>query len=212
MLKRLNTNKYITIGFMIGGVLLLAAALLLTIYNVWDKRRAEEAAASVLAQLHEQWEEVDSAGQGHHSSVPDYLLNPAMEMQTITIDGYSYIGTITIPSLDLELPVMESFSNEQLKTAPCRYHGSPYSGHFIIAAHNYTSHFGKLKNITVGDKIIFTDMEQNVFRYQAERIETLSGRAVKEMTSGEWDLTLFTCTLSGAERITIRCKAISPYE
>lgn len=185
------------------------AALLLTVYNIWDKRRAEKAASLALAELHTQWEEVrDTAQDTNISSIPDYILNPAMEMRAITINGHSYIGTITIPVLDIELPVMENWNNENMKTAPCRYNGTPYKGHFIIAAHNYEAHFGKLKNIEEGDEIIFTDIDQNEFRYTAAKLETLSSRAVEEMKSGEWDLTLFTCTLSGAQRITVRCKAI----
>ena len=97
-----------------------------------------------------------------------------------------------------------------MKTAPFRYKGTPYKGHFIIAAHNYETHFGKLKNIEEGDEIIFTDIDQNEFRYTAAKLETLSSAAVEEMKAGDWDLTLFTCTFSGAERITVRCKAISP--
>ena len=37
-------------------------------------------------------------------------------------------------------------------------------------------------------------------------IETLKPRAIEEMDSGEWDLTLFTCTIGGSYRVTVRCE------
>ena len=29
---------------------------------------------------------------------------------------------------------------------------------------------------------------------------------MKELLSGDWDLTLFTCTLGGKSRVVVRCK------
>ena len=37
------------------------------------------------------------------------------------------------------------------------------------------------------------------------QVETLAPTAVDEMTGGDWDLTLFTCTYSGQARVTVRC-------
>ena len=36
-------------------------------------------------------------------------------------------------------------------------------------------------------------------------LETLSPFAIEEMTGGNWDLTLFTCTVGGQYRVTVRC-------
>jgi len=38
--------------------------------------------------------------------------------------------------------------------------------------------------------------------------EVLLPTAVEEMTAGEWDLTLFTCTLGGRSRVTVRCELV----
>ena len=50
-----------------------------------------------------------------------------------------------------------------------------------------------------------TDMDGNVFSYEVSSLETLSPYAVSDMTSGDWDLTLFTCTVGGQSRLAIRC-------
>ncbi|MCH5255666.1 MAG: sortase [Lachnospiraceae bacterium] len=121
------------------------------------------------------------------------------------MDGYRYIGTVSIPVIDVEQPVQEDWSLALLKASPCRYMGSPYQGDLIICAHNYATHFGRLKNLSPGDEVIFTDAEGNEFRYTVVELESLAGTAVEEMKSGEWDLTLFTCTMGGQARVTVRC-------
>ena len=75
----------------------------------------------------------------------------------------------------------------------------------IIAGHNYHSHFGNLKYLTPGDLILFTDMAGNTFSYKVTETQVLDGTAVDEMESGDWDMTLFTCTLGGASRVAVRC-------
>lgn len=42
-------------------------------------------------------------------------------------------------------------------------------------------------------------------RYEVAEIEILSPDAVEEMTEDDGDLTLFTCTLGGGSRVTVRC-------
>ena len=200
---------------MMIGLLLIAAALFLTIYNFMDDNRASRSAHGVMDQLREmrpekESEEDDAASQSAAGEVevPDYVLNPKMEMPVKVIDGQEYIAVLKIPAFDLELPVLSQWSYPNLRIAPCRYQGSAYTDDLVIAAHNYTSHFGNLKNLQEGDTVIFTDMDDNVFTYKVALRETLMPTAVEEMSSGDWDLTLFTCTLGGSYRVTVRCERV----
>ena len=200
------------------GLLLLAAALFLTMYNLWSDAKARVSANTVLEQLTPELEDAEegdvslpaipSGDSLEEANIPDYILNPEMDMSGEKIDGQQYIGVLRIPALSLELPVISEWSYPNLKIAPCRYAGSAYLDNMVVAAHNYYSHFGYLKNLSQGDEVIFTDMAGNVFRYEVVEIETLSPFAVDEMTSGDWDLTLFTCTVGGATRVTVRCERI----
>ncbi len=140
--------------------------------------------------------------------IPDYILNPDMEMPVETIDGRDFIGTLEIPSLNLNLPIISQWSYGNLRVAPCRYDGSAYKNDMILAAHNYPSHFGNLKYLKEGEYVIFTDADGNKFTYTAVVRETLMPTAVNEMLSKEeddWDLTLFTCTVGGRSRVVVRC-------
>lgn len=183
------------------GLLLLAAALVLAGYNIWEENRAERSASAVLEQF--PGEPAEPPGE----ETPTYLLYPEMEMPTVEIDGRRYIGRLSIPAMGLSLPVLSQWSSADGKLAPCRYQGSAYTGDLIIAGHNYRSHFGPLKYVGVGDEVLFTDADGNLFSYTVAALEILDGAAVEEMKAGDWDLSLFTCTYGGQTRLTLRCVA-----
>lgn len=214
-----------------AGMLLLVSALCLTFSNLWEENRAGKTAEQVALQLtaqapamqapavqvpaaptpdpvtdKEPAPEREPEGEPSLPEVPLYERYPELEMPTVQIDSDQYIGLLNIPSLGLELPIMTDWSEQKLKSTPCRYAGSVYTDDLVIAGHNYRSHFGKLIHLTSGDEITFTDVDGNVFSYEVTARETLMPTAVEEMTGGEWDLTLFTCTFGGSYRTTIRCE------
>ena len=194
------------------GLLLIAAALFLIGYNLYDEYRAGKSAEHILTVLQKKIPD-SSAAEGSaqadlepdSAELPDYILNPDMEMPVAEIDGYNYIGILEIPSLELFLPVMSEWSYPNLKFAPCRYSGSAYTGNFTIAGHNYSTHFGPIRNLETGDQVIFTDIKGRSFFYEVQTVETLEPTAIEDMLSDEWDLTLFTCTSSGQARVAVRC-------
>ena len=196
-----------------AGALFLAAALLLTGSNLVETYQAGQASArlsqAVFSRIESQTQEADSLSQatlaGGEEETPEHLLNPEMEMPVEEIEGNGYIGLLEIPALGLSLPVMSQWSYPNLKLAPCRYSGSAYTGNFTIAGHNYSTHFGPIEGLNAGDPITFTDMQGNRFSYEVQVVETLEATAVADMVSEEWDLTLFTCDLSGESRVTVRC-------
>ena len=92
--------------------------------------------------------------------------------------------------------------------SPAVYYGSPLTDDFVICAHNYRTHFGSLHNLQEGDQVLFKSMNGVVFSYEVAATEIVSPFAVADVTSGEWDLTLFTCTLGGRTRLVIRCDLV----
>ena len=212
-----NSRKQEGLLLITIGLLLIAAALFLVSYNLYDELRAEQSARQAVTQLDaylpaEAAPEAPSDSTGdqeplvsdERTAIPDYVLSPNMEMPVETINGIDFIGVLRIPALELELPIISEWNYPNLKTAPCRYSGSAYLNNLIICGHNYTSHFGTLKNLWEGDIATFTDMDGNVFIYKMVERETLNPTDIEEMESGNWDLTLFTCTVGGQSRVTIR--------
>lgn len=191
------------------GLLLIAAALFITAFNL----REEAAARTASVRAADRLEALIPAHTPRPAAVPGAVLpenvpETDMEMPVKTVDGVDYIGVIAVPSLSLELPVASEWSYERLKISPCRYSGSVYSGDMVLCAHNYSSHFGQIKTLKPGDAVVFTDVDGNVYNYEVAELETLQPAAVDEMKSGEWDLTLFTCTIGGQTRVTVRCDRV----
>ena len=194
-----------TLWLLIGG-LLIGAALLLSIYNVYDAKRAEETAVSASKQMKEELHKIAETPKS--TEIPDYVLYPELEMPVMEINGEFYIGVLEVPSLELSLPVIgNEWSEAKMKKAPCLYEGSVYMKNMIIVGHNYRSHFSKLKTLEPGTEIYFTDAEGNQFAYTMEWVEIIEETDIEAMSAGteEWDLTLFTCTYGGKERYTLRC-------
>lgn len=183
---------------------MLIASLIWTGVNIYQDQRAGQTAS---AAVHELYTDTIETAQGEHSTeIPDYVENPEIEMPKTELSGEKYIGILEIPAIGVELPIIDQWNYRNLRIAPCRYAGSAYLDDLVIAAHNYRSHFGKLRQLRIGDEVTFTDIEGNAFPYQVAEIETLPPTAVKEMKSGEWPLTLFTCTAGGQNRIAVRCE------
>lgn len=190
------------------GCGLLAAALTLFLRNQQEQNRAAAASQEAIAKVVEViWEKEEIPKEPLDSTVPTAAEERSMTVENI--DGYGYIGFLGLPSLELELPVMADWTDSQLQIAPCRYFGSIFTNDLVIMAHNYAKHFGKLKDMRTGDAVTFTDMEGNTVRYQVAALDVVVPAAVEEVTAGDYDLTLFTCTYGGENRVVIYCNRIS---
>lgn len=192
--------------WIILGVFLIICAFFLTGYNVSESIRAENQAMETVKILEESADTADAEKPLVEEMA--LQLNEDREMPVKTVNGYDYIGFLKIPVLDVEVPVISQWDYAALKIASCRYRGSVYQKNMIVCAHNYASHFGGLKNLHIGDEIIFCDIDGNEFVYQVAEIETLQANAVEEIQEGIWDLTLFTCTVGGEKRVTVRCEQL----
>lgn len=199
-------NKIGTLLMGLGTVLVLAA-LSLFLWNEQEAREAERSAERILPRLVEEIEQ-ESAGlapeDGENAADYPDPYDPAMT--EVVIDGYAYIGYLSIPSLGLELPVMSEWDYTRLKIAPCRYSGSTKTDDLVIAGHNYARHFSPIKGLKEGETVYFVDMDGVRSDYQVASVEVLAPTAVEEMTSGTYDLTLFTCTYGGRSRVAVRCQ------
>lgn len=218
--------------WMLGGLCMIAAAIIIVLYNMKESDDAYEASMEVLPVLVEYTQEEKDKGFSNEK-------DPNREMPTKKIDGIDYIGELRIPAIDLDLPVISEWSYKKLKIAPCLYSGSAYKDNMVIAGHNYARHFSPIKNLPLKTDVYFTDVEGTEFHYQISNIEILKPGQVSEMTGEEekltdeeeleadikaimegtteeeeetkekdWDLTLFTCTYGGQTRHTVRCKLV----
>ena len=193
----------------LGALLILAAAALLA-YNKWDASRADKASQEVLGELEQTLNAAIEEKAKSDTVALQPELDPTQEMTVTELNGWDYIGYLSIPSIGLELPVMSQWSYAGLKIAPGRYSGSTYADNMVVCAHNYAKHFSPIKWLTEGAQVYFTDMDGMRWTYEVSYVENLQPTQIEEMTekteeSDEWDLTLFTCTTGGSARCAVRC-------
>lgn len=189
-------RKKLGITSIILGTALILGALALFLYNQHQSDQAGVASNQVLEQLE------TALSMKKPGTYPDPY-DPAMTV--VEVDGYGYIGYLTIPALELELPVMSQWDYKRLNISPCYYSGSTKTDDLVLCAHNYSHHFGRISQLVLGDQVYFTDMDGRVWEYTVVASEVLTRTAVEDMNSGEYDLSLFTCTYGGASRVTVRC-------
>lgn len=189
--------------FVIMGSALITAALALFLYNQWEGEQAAQSAAAVMPEIveviHYRQELPEASTEPVHEFVEE------RRMTAVEINGYPYIGFVGLPSLELELPIISEWTYRRLQIAPCRFWGDMYTNDLVVMAHNYPLHFGGLSELRVGDTVTVTDMDAVTFEYEVVAIDVLAPNAIEDMLSGEYDLTLFTCTYGGKSRVTVRC-------
>jgi len=190
----------------VGLVLLIGAAAL----ALWNFRQDAEAGSESDALVYELAEVIpDTPEVPEEIQEVEQAADPeGYEMPSVTIDGTKYMGVIYFPDLNRELPVFSEYALSKLKTAPAVYYGSPITHDLVICAHNYRSHFGPINRLPVGAKVQIKSADGTVFDYRIAATEVVSPFAVEDVTSGAWDLTLFTCTLGGRTRYVVRCDMV----
>ena len=194
---------------MIFAVFMLIGAGILLFYNSKENNRVEQESLETVTELEDILEQQiteqnnnkieDETNDNGNSTVS------SNDRTSISVNGHNYIGIVYIPILNnLALPVIEDCTDSNLKVSVCRYSGSLKENNIVIAGHNYKSSFGKLSSLKVGNIVYFKDVNGAVYKYHCKSIETLSPKSVNEMVTGDWDLTLFTCTYNGANRMACR--------
>lgn len=188
------------------GLLGLLGAGIMEGKDYLEDRGAGEASAAALTEVR-YWLDAGTADLPEVSTEGDTTdkAEKLSERQVLTASQSGYSGILTIPSLDLELPVQDQWSYPALRKTPCRYYGSAADADLVIFAHNYQHHFGKLKQMAKWDEVQFTDIEGRLHRYQVDEVMVVAPDEAEQMTGGEWDLILFTCTYGGENRIAVRC-------
>ena len=188
------SGKYV---ILLGAALILSA-LFLAVHNRSEDRLAGREATQMTKKVQEK-----VINSENSILQPDTVLDP--EMPKVKIDGYDYVGYLSVPAIRIELPVMAEWDYSRLKKAPCRQFGSSRSDDLVIAAHNYRSHFGKLKELEAGDEVVFTDMDGIVNTYVVGTVQVISPDQTELVENSGYDLVLYTCTYGGKSRVCVFC-------
>lgn len=129
----------------------------------------------------------------------------------LNISGYDYIGVISIPSLNIKLPIMRETDYDRLAISPCKYYGNINTNDLVLCAHDYVNQFGKISNLKEDDIVIIADVLGNNYVYKVVLTEELNPTDITNMIDSPFDLTLYTCSYGALKRITVRCNRIYDY-
>lgn len=126
---------------------------------------------------------------------------------------YNTVGTINIPSLNVNYPILSETSDSLLKVSVCKFWGCDPNeiGNLCIAGHNYrnTRFFSKVPNLIVGDTIEITDLTGRTIIYSVYDKYTVDPTDVScttQLTNGKKIVTLITCTNDSKQRVVVKAE------
>ena len=208
-MKKTKRRKARGLPLIVLGIILVLWGLGLSGQNLYEDQQAGITAGMTFQILSERIPEESLRPAPTPVTEEEILVIANRVLPKLNVEGRDYVGMLQIPAISLELPVQTPYVFESLKTAPCLYSGDPYHNNTVICAHNYRTHFGRIKELQEGDDLLFIALDGEVFRYRLIEQEILDPKAVEEMLEPlGWDLTLFTCTVGGEYRVAARFSRI----
>lgn len=128
---------------------------------------------------------------------------------------YEIVGTINIPSINVNYPILSETSDILLKVSVCKFWGANPNevGNLCIAGHNYKNNkfFSNAPKLVVGDIIEIKDLDEKTLKYRVVDKFTVDPNDVSctsQLTNGKKVVTLITCTNDAKQRIVIRAEEI----
>ena len=134
-------------------------------------------------------------------------------------EGFKMIGTISIPSIDVEYPILAENSQEALKKAIVAVYPNPPDnvinkpGNLVLWGHNYKdgTFFSNISKLTTGSKIYIRDTTGTKVAYQVyNTYETTDSdiEYARRDTGGAREVTLSTCSNDTAKRTIVWARAV----
>jgi sortase A len=125
---------------------------------------------------------------------------------------YESIGTISIPKINVNYPILSKTTDELLKISICKFHGANPNevGNLCLVGHNYRNNkfFSKLSTLEIGDIVEVKDLSQRTIQYEVYDMHTVDPTDTSDTTqytNGKKEVTLITCTNDSKQRIIVKC-------
>ena len=215
------------------SVFLLCALSSYAIYAEYDRNKSEEVSKEILQEIsfREPTKLVDEeVVVVRLNAIPEeedvattevvqieQQVNVEEEQKLTASDGTSYyiIGVINIPSINVNYPILSTYTDELLKIAPCKFHGpNPNEvGNLCIAGHNYrnSKFFSKVPTLENGDIVELTDLKGRTLKYSVYDKYTVDPEDVactSQLTGGKKEVTLITCTNDSKQRVIVKATEV----
>lgn len=127
-------------------------------------------------------------------------------MSVFSIDGTNFAGILEIPKYGSELPVCADWGN--VSKYPCRLDGNIYDRTMQIGGTSQKGQYDFYRDISIGDSVLFTDMEGNRFSYEVTGIRYEKHADQDALQRENAALTLFIKNIYAFEYIIIFCNVL----
>lgn len=188
-----NIDIFRKIVIIVGACLVITAIVLLLVWQ-WNIRTAAEKAVEYVGVIRERIPEPQGA-------VPEERRDNTMA--ALPVDGIDFVGILEFPQYASALPVCADWGNTS--QYPCRLQGSVYDRTIQIGGTSQAGQYDFYRDISVGDCVLFTDMEGNRFSYTVEDIRYEENADQSTLQRKASSLTLFIKNIYAFEYIIVYC-------
>lgn len=220
-------KKMYKINFIIS-IILIVILFSFYAYAEYDRNRKADISKDILLEMDEDNTKMSSKsdiwvialdGSDDHQGISDGYVstNTSITNTYKTKEGKTYemIGSISIPSIDIDYPILSETTDSLLKVSVCKFWGSDPNqvGNLCIAGHNYRNKrfFSKVLTLSVGDIIEITDLNKKTLKYSVYDKYTVDPEdtsCTSQITNGKKIVTLITCTNDSKQRVIVQAKEI----
>lgn len=208
------------------SIFVIIALTSVYVYAEYDKTKNEDISKDLLTEMSavnyqddseedDVWKIIVDTAKNENTNTDDF---EDVQFGTYTAsDGKKYetVGSINIPKIDVNYPILSETTVELLKVAPCKFFGPAPNqvGNLCIAGHNYrnSQFFSKADKLVTGDVIEITDISGKTIKYSVYdkyRVVPEDTACTSQFTNGKKIVTLITCTNDNKKRIIIQAKEI----
>ena len=144
--------------------------------------------------------------------------NTEEEVNLDSINGYTPIAIMEIPSIKLKQPVVEGITEDVIKYFLGKFPESTMPGevgNFAVAGHrvsDFTDAFINLYKVKPGDNVIVTTKDGK-YTYEVEESFIVEPEQVEVLENADYEkITLITCTIGSKRRVIVPGKLIEKNE
>lgn len=144
--------------------------------------------------------------------------NTEEEVNLDSINGYTPIAIMEIPSIKLKQPVVEGITEDVIKYFLGKFPESTMPGevgNFAVAGHrvsDFTDAFINLYKVKSGDNVIVTTKDGK-YTYEVEESFIVDPEQVEVLENADYEkITLITCTIGSKRRVIVTGKLIEKNE
>lgn len=185
-------------ALIIIGASLLVSAIVIFVAWQWNIHASERRSAEYVSAIRELIPKPQGAALEERRD---------NTMATLSVEGVDFVGILEFSRFDSVLPICDDWGTPS--KYPCRLNGSVYDRTIQIGGTSQKGQYDFYRDISVGDRVFFTDVEGNRFSYSVTAIRHEKNADQTALRRENAALTLFIKNVYAFEYVVFYCDALS---